>query len=310
MSFDWIFKLIISIFYLFLATGIGCFLGAILEYKNWLKFSSFLTKPLVKLGNLSEVSGTAFITAFVSGNAANSAIASAYKENQISRREMIVSAIINTFPRKVNSMMRVIYIIPLLGKIGLFYILIQIGIGAIRTILVLFYNRIYSDNKSNNFTSQDTLLEIKPDTWGWILKKSYSRTLKLWGQIAKISIPIYILVKLLDLYKILELTQTYIPEFITNYCNADMITIIFARCANLISACKISSSFMIEHDLSSTQILIALLIGNIFTMPLRVLRRNIPATLGIFDKKDCLIIVIITQLFRLIANLIIIFYLV
>ena len=103
----WLIRLITGIIKLLIMVSIGCFIGTIFECRNWMKTAAFLAKPLIRLGRLPDICGTAFLTAFVSNPAANSMIAAAYADKKITRRDMILNGIANSYAAKVSHSMRI-----------------------------------------------------------------------------------------------------------------------------------------------------------------------------------------------------------
>ena len=90
----------------------------------------------------------------------------------------------------------------------------------------------------------------------------------------------------------------------------EVITVMIARIGGLVSAAGIAYELQSSGEISTAQILIAFLAGNIITNPIRTLRRNLPVAMGVFPKKDGFGIVFTVQMFRLISAIIVILILI
>ena len=91
--------------WILLAVAIGAFVANVIESRNWTGFKSFITKPLLRFSRLPGVCGVSFATAFFSNNAAGSMIATAHAEGKITKKEMFICAITNSFPAKFKHML-------------------------------------------------------------------------------------------------------------------------------------------------------------------------------------------------------------
>lgn len=302
----WTIRLILYILRLLLVVGLGCYLGAIFEYRNWLKTASWLAKPLIKLGRFPEICGSAFLTAFVSNPAANSMIAGAYQDGKITRREMILSGIANSFPAKLSHSVRIMLpVILALGLPAILYFGLQFTGGLLRTIVILIIGR----TKNAAEISEAIAPETKELTWKETCKKAWKRTRKVMLRVALVTIPIYILVAYLAKIGFFKAWKNSMPEFLTPYLPPAVMTVIAARLGGLLSASGAAFELMEVGEITPYQIVIAFFMGNVITNPIRTVRRNLPTAMGIFGK-DGLWIVLILQTCRLIFALTVIFLLI
>lgn len=297
---DFFVKIGQAVLSLLLIAGISCFLGAIFEMRNWVRWASFVARPLIKYSRLPDICGTAFLTAILSNNAANSMVSGAYHDKAITHREMLLSALANSFPTKVYHNLKVIYLVPLLGTAGIIYFAVQFFSGLLRTFIVLTIARLSSNKSDTDFEEK----EYKKLPWKETFSKAKKRTTRLLLKILKIAVPLYLVIHYITYLGVFEGLEKNIPESLSSVLSTGIISIVIARLANLVSAAQLATDLLKAGDISVYQIVIALYIGNIVTMPFRTIQRNLTTAMSIFPRKDAVTIVSIVQGSRVLAALI------
>ncbi len=302
-----IFKTSRSVLKLFILVGAACFIGAVFEYKAWSRFASFLATPLIRLGKLPKVSGVAFLTAIFSNNAANTLVASSYSESKMTRKEMIISGLCNSYPAMVSHSLRILF--PLFSAIGMaaiWYYSITFGTGLFMTVAFLLFSR-RRESVSEDQNSIVNQKNHKQLTWKTILKKSLKRTYGVLKRLLIITTPIYFFVAYLSAKGVFNVWKEAMPEGIRSWLSPEIMAVLAARLGGLVNAGSVASEFLQQHKIEIWQIVLAFLIGNVITNPIRSIRRNLPSALGIFPGRDGLLIVLILQTGRLIFSLLAIF---
>ncbi len=311
MDYDLLLKILNSFLKLFFIASSGCFIGTIIEQRNWSKFVAFIVKPIIRFGRLPDICATSFITSFASAHASNNMLVSAYDSKEISRGEMIIAGIVNTFPRKLFMSVKLINFIPVFPVLLVAYLSIQICVGLSRTVLLLFINRLYFNRKTKVLGDKilDKIIsdKLKPTpTWKNSLLTARKRTILFIKKMLLITMPIYIIVLYLSKTGVLKKIEKLIPKSLDFILTPEIIDIMLTRFASLIAAIHHSSEMLAASQVTITQILIALLAGNIITTPFRTVKRNLPIALAIFPKRDGAWIVGLTQSYRMLASLIVI----
>ncbi len=311
MDYDLLLKILNSFLKLFFIASSGCFIGTIIEQRNWSKFVAFIVKPIIRFGRLPDICATSFITSFASAHASNNMLVSAYDSKEISRGEMIIAGIANSFPRKLFMTVKLINFIPIFPVLLVAYLSIQICVGLSRTILLLFINRIYF-NKKRKILGDKALNKIISDklkatpSWENSFLTAKKRTMLFMKKMFLITMPIYIIVLYLSKTGVLKKIEKLIPDSLDFILTPEIIDIMLTRFASLIAAIHHSSEMLAASQVTVMQILIALLAGNIITTPFRTVKRNLPIALAIFPKRDGAWIVGLTQGYRMLASLIVI----
>ena len=310
IKFDFIFlidKVLWPIFRLIAIMAGTLFLSAIIEAKGWAKFVAALSRPIMKLGRLSDWSGTAFTTAFLSGVAASTIIWNAYKEGKISKQEMFICALLNVgLPSYfLHLPVTLAIIVPLTQKAGILYMAITFIAAIIRTIFVILIGRVVLAKNKNKTSpeSHDFSSQKKPKDTLKIFKNYLNKRLL---SIITYTVPIYILVVLLRVYGFFDYLQevsTYLLK--TNLIPVEGISVVvFSIVAEFSAGAAAAGAMLQEGVLSVKETVIALVLGNIIATPIRALRHQLPRYLGIFTPKTGFLLLISGQLLRVISVII------
>ena len=283
------------------AVAIGAFIANVIESRNWTGFISFITKPLLRFSRLPGLCGVSFTTAFFSNNAAGSMIATAHAEGKITRKEMFICAITNSFPAKFKHMLRPsVVIIPLLGFTAILYLAIQLILELLQVFLVFSFGRRKSVENDKHYEA----VKKEIPTWAATFKKSLKATGKILIRVILITLPIFIFFAYLGDKGVFRKLEKKLPQDLQAVLSPEIIAIMSSKMGGLVSSATVAAKLGHEGKVTTLQILIALMAANIITIPFSALRRNLPTALGIFPKRDGFWIVGITQGLRFLFNFI------
>ena len=284
-----------------IAVSLGVAIGTVFECRNGVKYISFLAKPLLRLSRLPEICGTAFLTAFFSNIAASGMLAGAYNDNKITRRDMIIGAVINSFPAYAMIMIFVMFIlIPMIGKIAVIYCIAVIVLDLIRTIvfvgIIRFLNkRSYSHDYKFEYS--------EPLPWNKVFKKAKKRTFRIVKKFALVAIPLYILITYLVHIGLFAVINKHLPDFFATFVPPEIMSIIVAKLAGLTTAATVAMGMLQMSKITILQVLLAFFAGNILNIPIRSIKHNLPIMLGIYPGKNGLWIVLISESSRMLMSL-------
>ena len=306
-----------SLFRIFLLLGVASFIGAVIEYRAWTRFILFIAAPVTKLGRLPALSAVSLVTALFSQNAANTLIANSYRDGNMNRREMITSALCNSFLAMVSHSFRILFpLLSLIGMAAVWYYSFTFGVGLLMTIVFLLISRLLSnrDEDKKNFEDVKNPLKQKsllPEkqlekrcSWGEVLKKASNRTFTILLRLLYITAPIYLMVLFMAKNHLFDFWSKIVPESLQEYLTPEIMTVFTARIGGLLNAAGIASEFLQSHKIENWQIVVAFMIGNVITNPIRTIRRNLPMAMGIFPKSYGLWIVLTLQSLRMITAII------
>ena len=279
------------------------FLSALIEAKGWARFVSVLSRPLMRMGNLSDWSGTAFTTAFLSGIAASTMLWNAFQDGRISRREMFIAALLNAGLPSYFLHLPITFaiIVPLVGPAGMIYLAVPFTAAIIRTVVVIMAGRILlADKKSlqdSGEKEESTGSESKKDVME-LFRKYLSQRL---SYIILYTVPIYLLVVLFRLWGLFDLLRDMSAHLVTtNVVPVEGISVVvFSIVAEFAAGAAAAGAMLQEGVLSIRQTVAALILGNIIATPVRALRHQLPRYLGIYRPATGIALIITGQLLRI-----------
>jgi hypothetical protein len=286
-------------------------LSALVEGMGWSEIVARLSRPLMRTGNFSDWSGTAFTTAFLSGVAANTILWNVYNEKKISRREMLLATLLNLgLPSYTLHLPTTIAIIlPLVGTAGLIYVSLTLMAALLRTVIILFLGRLILSSPEKmekpGLGYQDNEKEEPPKEQ---VKKLLARYLTgRLSQIAMYTVPIYIMVVLLQQWEFFEWLQDKSASIITiEVLPVEGISVVvFSIVAEFTAGADAAGAMLGAGVLTVKETVLALLFGSVIAAPVRALRHQLPRYLGIFQPKMGMIILIMGQTLRVISVMIV-----
>ncbi len=300
---------------LWLMGYVATFIGGIFEFRSWMKYIAYIAKPFIRYGRFSEVSGASFLTSFISNKAANSLIISSYNDGRMSRREMFLCAACNSYGALLSHSLRIMFgFIGLSGIVGVYYYSFNLGTGLLLTLFFVALNsyltkrskkiKIHSLKNDNEIEKIEEKIQHKILDWETTLRKSNKRGWNLVLRMLIVSTPLYFLSQYLIISGVFKNIENTMPTLIANFITPEILSILVARLGGLSSAANIGGALMNDGGISQLEFLMALIIGNIITNPIRTIRRNLPTALSMFPGSNGLYLVVIMQLLRLMLAII------
>lgn len=284
-----------------IAVSIGTAFASIIQYKGWIEYISFVVKPLLKFGKLPSICGTAFLTALFSNQAAAAVLADGKIEGKISRKEMITGGILNSFPAHMSHLLKTLFvIIPLLGPIAVVYIIISFFVDLIRTILILIYTRKTARPDYKNVAYIETEKELL--SWKEIWIKTLKRILRVLKRVLYVYIPLYAIMTYAVHAGLFKIISDYIPSAMRHILSPEVFAILFSKLGGLTASASVAMGILQVNQITAIQVLFALFLGNLLTIPFDTIRRNLPVALGIYPGKDGFWVAITLGCLRFIIN--------
>ena len=283
--------------------SIGLFVAQVIEGMGWTNRLAVMARPFMRLGHLPERIGAVFTTAFFSGTTSLSMLMSFHKDGSVNQREVTIAVLLNTFPTFFLHLPTTFFIIlPLVGKAGVFYLLLTFGAALLRLIAVLTYTHFHLPKTAGDYP----LKGKREKGWKGFLGETSKKFRSRLTRIIMIILPVYVIILLISdmgfflwLRKILAqgISVTFIPV-------EAMSVVVFSLVAEFTSGYAAAGAMLESGALTVFQTVLALLIGNIIAAPVRALRHQMPYYMGIFGPKLGTRLVIIGQTFR-VASLVI-----
>lgn len=272
----------------FLATvlpifAVGIIFAEFLVGLGWINRIKWITRPLTSLGHLKRECGASFLTAFLSPAAGNSMLVRYHDQGLIGRRELLIAAIVNTFPGIVMHWRTMLPVaLPLIGVFGLIYYGLLVLVGLIKTVLALLMGRFLLKREDSSVSEVHTA-EADPPSGAWnILVDSVQKSRKTFFRIARTTIPITFVMFLLihagvfdRLDKGLEFLTAYVPL------PPEALSIVVTRLGSNVGAFTVAGNLLYAGNVTGRDVVLSLLIGNLLASGIN-LRYLIPYYFGIF----------------------------
>jgi len=286
---------------LLLFISLGLAVAHFIEALNWTAKMSRLARPISRLGHLSDEVGLSFSMAFFSGIAANSMLAAAYDGGKIAKKELICANLFNSLPTYFLHLPTMFFItVPLIKGAAFVYVGLTFFAAVLRTVLTLGLSRlILSGTKARDE------LDL-PCQQGNSFKESlvitWVRFQKRMKKIVFFTVPIYTIVFLLNQaggFAWLEGRMAhYLPAL--SWLNPQSLGIIaFHVMAEFTAGITMAGALLADGGLSEREVVLALLVGNILSSPVRAVRHQFPYYAGIFSPRLAVELIIYNQSFRL-----------
>ena len=290
----------------FLCTMLPVFVAGVVAAEfivalGWVNKIAWITRPLTALGHLKPECGTSFLTAFLSPAAGNAMLVRHHESGLIDRRELLVSAIVNTFPGIVMHWRTMLpIVIPLIGISGLVYYGLLVLVGFIKTIIALFMGRFYLDrkNSSASWISTKNSSTISP-SWN-LLFESVKKSQKIIFRVIRTTIPITFVMFLLihaGVFDHLNKGLAGLTDFLS--ISPESLSIVVTRIGSNIGAFTVAGNLLYAGNITGREVVLSLLIGNLLASGIN-LRYLIPYYFGIFGPGMGLRILIVSTGLRMV----------
>ena len=295
--------LILPLSRLMVFISIGLLAANLIESLNWTNKIAAISRPLVRLGNLSERVGTAFSMALISGVAANTMLAESYEKGFIDKKELILANLFNSLPTYFLHLPTIIVItVPFIKSAALFYVGITFTAALFRTFAIVLVGRLTLPCPKASVTIQTT--PVKNKSRAQILNRTFIRFKKRMKKIALFTVPIYVIIYILNRIGFFFFLEESLSDYLIYFpwLSPQAIGIITLHMAAEITAGVAAAGALLQDGLmSDKEIVLALLVGNILSSPLRAVRHQFPYYAGIFKPKMAVQLIIYNQTFRIVS---------
>lgn len=285
-------------FRLLAGLSFGLLVANLLEALNWTSRLARFANPLARLAHFHPVSSAAFSMAFISPASANGLLSDALDAGKISRCELALANIFNSFPAYLVHLPSLFFLIwPVLGFPAVIYVGLSLLAALSRTLLTIIAGHLLLPSKAA-CESENPSRQAKNIDWRLALRKAWARFLKRLPKMLCFTIPIYILMYILQRAGFFAYSQEWLGAHIAflSFLKPEMMgIIIFHLAAELGAALGAAGSLLHEGALDSHEIIVALLVGNILSTPMRAIRHQFPAYSGFYRPSLALTLILLNQ---------------
>lgn len=286
---------------LLLSLCVGLFLGTLIEALQWTRGVARIAQPLVRLGHLRDVAGASFSLAFFSGAAANTMLAEAYEKGEITRREVLLSNLFNSLPTYFLHLPTLFFIAaPFIGPAAGLYVGLTIGAALLRTLAIVLLGRLTLPPLPEGCVA---CLLPETERWNWrgALDKTWKRVKKRLPRMVLYTIPIYVAFFFLKRWGVFDAMEAWMAEhlaFLSWLPPQAMGIIGFHMAAETTAGYAAAGALVQTGGLTLKELVLALLVGNILSSPVRAVRHQFPYYAGIFKPGLALNLIVSNQLLR------------
>ena len=281
--------------------SIGLLVANLIESLNWTHAVARLAAPLIRTSHLSDICGAAFSMAFFSGVAANSMLAEAYDEEKLTNRELVLANLFNSLPTYLLHLPTLFFIaVPFIKGAAFIYVGLTVGAALFRTLATIVLGRILLPEPEESCVHCQ-LGEKARASGRDILRKSWERfTIRL-RRLLSFTVPIYILIYIANKAGLLAWLEAKMAggAHLLSWLNPASISIItFHVAAEFTAGLAAAGALLGAGTLHTRDLIIALLVGNILSSPVRALRHQFPFYAGIFPPRQAALLIFYNQAFR------------
>jgi len=228
--------------------------------------------PVTTFSHLPRECGASFLLAFVSPQAADAMLVDYHHKGMIGRNELVVAALINSFPSVVMHWRYLIPVyVPLLGVFGLVYFGILMGIGFLKTGIVMAAGRVLLPPPPASGPSEKSSGPTPPVREA--LRASLGPTAKTLRRILGIMIPTIVIVAFLIEAGVFDAVAAYLEGASRLFpIPPEGLAIVAAKFGSYVAAASLASGLLAAGDMTGREIVITLLVANLLTSVVTYLR--------------------------------------
>ncbi len=285
---------------LLLGISVGLLVANVLESLRWTQYLARVASPLSRLAHLSDVTGAAFSTAFVSPSSANALLAENYEKNILSKREVILSNLFNSLPSYLTHTPTIFFLLwPVLGFPTFIYVGLTLFAAFARTVLTIVVARLMLPPLAEGCVICH--MDTSPVSWSSAYKKALRRFKKRIPKLLYFTVPVYVIMYILQVQGFFDAAEIWLAQHMSwlSFLRPEAMGIIALHlAAELGAALSAAGVALYGGGLSEREVVLALLVGNILSTPMRAIRHQLPSYAGFFSPSLALQLVLSNQSLR------------
>ncbi|WP_319777481.1 hypothetical protein [Maridesulfovibrio sp.] len=287
---------------LLLFISLGLLVGNVVEGLRWTRAMGRIATPMIRAGRLKDISGASFALAFFSGVAANSMLSEAYEKGEINDRELVISNLFNSLPTYFLHMPTVFFIAaPFIGNVAFIYVGLTLIAAIIRTGAIVLWGRFSLPADAGCGDVAERLKGHEAKSFRDVLDKALKRLKRRLPKVIYLTIPIYTAFFFLRHYGVFTSFEAYLSEHLgfLAWLDPHVFGIIaFSLAAEFTAGLAAAGSLLGSGAIDPRGIVLALVIGNLLSTPVRALRHQLPYYAGIFRGRMALKLIVYNQCLR------------
>ncbi len=301
------FKPLLNIF-----TGLaaGLFFASFLEALNLTKYVAKFMRPFVRSAHLCDISAASFALALFSPASANAILGEALQNKKLSEKEVIISNLFNSLPSTLTHIPTFFFMsFPIIGKAAVIYTAISFISALIRTAAMLLVGRFLLPASSCGVQSvKDSEAQAKT-IWRQALLLAFKRFAARLPRFLFIGIPVYFLMFYLQYFGCFKLVENWLVHSAGfDFLKAESLGIIVLYMAAELRASLVAAGTVYQAGLlGADEVVLALLIGNVLSTPMRGIRHQLPAYVSYYPARFAVKLLCCNQFSRVLSTALVAF---
>jgi len=282
--------------------SIGLLFANFIEALNWTRKIAFIARPLTKFARLSPLTGASFSMAFFSGIAANTMLSEGYANKEIAKKELILANLFNSLPTYFLHLPTTFCIIaPLIKSAAFTYMGLTFSAALLRTMAISLISHFLLPKQEKTEVQQQARPENDLQT-AW--QRTWKRFQRRIRKIVRFTVPIYILFYIFTQVGLFDRLTGFMAahlSFLAWLSPQAMSIVALHVAAEFTAGLAAAGAMLASGAMDNREIILALLVGNILSSPVRAIRHQFPYYAGIFKPGLAMQLILFSQTFRLIS---------
>jgi len=281
--------------------SIGLLVGNLIEALNWTRAVARVAEPITRVARLKDIIGAAFSMAFFSGVAANTMLAEAHEQGKISDKELMLSNLFNSLPTYFLHLPTLFFITaPFIGHAAVIYVGLTLFAAFLRTVCIILMGHFLLPPLPEGCVVC-RLDEQKSRSWRDALAQTWARFKKRIRKILKITVPIYVLIFFINKLGGFSMMEEFMAEHVSVFSwlpPQALGIVVFHVAAEFTAGLATAGALLADGSLATREIVLALMLGNVLSSPMRAFRHQFPYYAGIFRPRVALKLITANQALR------------
>lgn len=310
---------------LLLGLAAGLLVANVLEALRWTRVLARMAAPLTRLAHMPPVTGAAFALAFVSPASANGLLSESHDAGALPTRALVLANLFNSLPAYLVHTPAIFLLTwPVLGAPAITYVGLTLLAACGRTGFTVLLARWLLPGAAPGGSPAPAAAPPKPDAAGSVsrhaasaapppasatvrstleagLRTAWRRFCRRLPRLVGVTVPVYILMYLLQRLGVFAAMEHWLAGHMDwlAFLRPQAVGIIVLHfAAELGAALGAAGSLIATGALSPRDVVLALLVGNILSTPIRALRHQLPAYSGFFRPALALRLILANQALR------------
>jgi len=281
--------------------SIGLLVANFIEALNWTRKIAFIARPLTRFAHLSPLTGAAFSMAFFSGVAANTMLSEGFAKGEISKKELILANLFNSLPTYFLHLPTTFVITaPLIKGAAFTYIGLTLGAALIRTLCISLISHFLLPSHTGQKTNDPAQQQQSDLQTAW--QRTWKRFQRRIRKIIRFTVPIYILFYIFTQMGLFAHLQEFMAAHLSflSWLSPQAMSIVALHvAAEFTAGLAAAGALLADGTMGQREVILALLVGNILSSPVRAFRHQFPYYAGIFKPALAMQLIAFSQIFRL-----------